>query len=385
MPNKRDNVYRKTPTGVYPGRDRVATQPPPGDWRARVTFSLITGVLLRLAVIAAIGYLVYRARFILTTVLIAAILSLAVSPAVDRISRWPGLWGSRRVRKTIATTIVFVLIGIALWLAYELLVAPFHADVKSLGIWITHEAARWEVHLAKVREWMNTLPPEAQKVLNTQDYSNVTQWATRFVTGIAVTSVQWITHIVDLILIPVLAFYFLVEGRGLKREFIGLIPPKRRRRPLLILRLTGRILRDYTIAQILLCIIAGIVVYVGLRALGVNYALSLAVLAGVTRAIPIIGPIIGGIPIVLLTASQSLSLGIAVLIFFSALHLVESKVLLPKLVGVRLHIHAALVLIVLLLGGEFAGLFGMFLAAPVAAMIRVLLRMYVVKPGATHI
>ncbi|HOC31497.1 MAG TPA: AI-2E family transporter, partial [Armatimonadota bacterium] len=212
-----------------------------------------------------------------------------------------------------------------------------------------------------------------------------TQWATRFVTGIAVTSVQWITHIVDLILIPVLAFYFLVEGRGLKREFIGLIPPKRRRRPLLLLRLTGRILRDYTIAQVLLCIIAGIVVYVGLRALGVNYALSLAVLAGVTRAIPIIGPIIGGIPIVLLTASQSLSLGIAVLIFFSALHLVESKLLLPKLVGVRLHIHAALVLIVLLLGGEFAGLFGMFLAAPVAAIIRVLLRMYVVKPGATHI
>jgi predicted PurR-regulated permease PerM len=69
-----------------------------------------------------------------------------------------------------------------------------------------------------------------------------------------------------------------------------------------------------------------------------------------------------------------------VLVFFTLLHLIESKIIMPKFLGHRLHLHAAIIIIVLLIGGEFFGLMGMFLAAPLAALSRVLIHHYVILP-----
>ena len=60
--------------------------------------------------------------------------------------------------------------------------------------------------------------------------------------------------------------------------------------------------------------------------------------------------------------------------------MVESKLLMPKFIGHRIHLHAAVVIIVLLIGAEFFGLLGMFLAAPLAAIGRILIAHYVLRP-----
>jgi predicted PurR-regulated permease PerM len=62
------------------------------------------------------------------------------------------------------------------------------------------------------------------------------------------------------------------------------------------------------------------------------------------------------------------------------MHLIESKLIMPKFIGHRIHLHAALVIIVLLIGYEFFGLLGMFMAAPVAAFGRVLVNHYIIRP-----
>jgi predicted PurR-regulated permease PerM len=102
-------------------------------------------------------------------------------------------------------------------------------------------------------------------------------------------------------------------------------------------------------------------------------------LAGVTRAIPILGPIIGGIPIVILTGLQSVESAMGVLVFFCILHLLESKILMPKLLGQSLDLHPAVILIALLLGAEFFGVLGMFLATPMAALLKVVYDYYVLS------
>jgi predicted PurR-regulated permease PerM len=116
-----------------------------------------------------------------------------------------------------------------------------------------------------------------------------------------------------------------------------------------------------------------------------DYALILGIFAGITRAIPVIGPLLGGIPVVLLSfvygaQNNNPMLWVWVLIFFTTLHLVESKFVMPKFLGHRLHLHAAVIIIALLIGGEFFGLMGMFLAAPVAALLRVLVMHYIILP-----
>jgi len=75
-----------------------------------------------------------------------------------------------------------------------------------------------------------------------------------------------------------------------------------------------------------------------------------------------------------------IALALKVLVFFSALHLFESKLLMPKFIGHRINFHAAVVIIVLLIGAEFFGLLGMFLATPLATIGRVLIAYCVIRP-----
>lgn len=349
------------------------------ETRARWTFVLLWGVLIRFVLIAGVIYLAWRARLVIVTVFVSAVLALTLAPAVNTLSRPPLLGWNRKTRRAIAAVVVFAALFAALFGAYRLLVHPLVGETSRMITSLQHETGHWQESLSRLQDFFNQLPPAVQEALSGLDLSGITEKAPRFLTGFLATGVQWVVVLIDIILIPILAFYFILEGRGLTREFAGVIPARWRRDAISITRAAGRILRDYTIANLVLCLVAGVAVYVGLWLLDVPYALSLSVLAGVTRFVPVVGPIVGAIPILLLSLAQGVGVATAVLVFFIVLHLVESKVLLPKLIGNRLHIHGAVVLIVLLLGGEFAGILGMFLAAPVAALLRVLLRTYLLR------
>jgi predicted PurR-regulated permease PerM len=197
---------------------------------------------------------------------------------------------------------------------------------------------------------------------------------------------EGLMSIVEIVLLPVLAFYFLVDGRKLKHEFIALVPRRRLTETMRMANEFNRIMRAFISSQFLLCVIAGVVVGAGLALLHVDFPITLGVLAGVTRAIPIIGPIVGGIPIVLLTlADKGPGVALAVLGFFTFLHFAESKFIMPILIGDRMELHPVIVIVVLLIGGEAGGLIiggplgsllGMFFAAPVASLVKVMIRRY---------
>ncbi len=119
-----------------------------------------------------------------------------------------------------------------------------------------------------------------------------------------------------------------------------------------------------------------------LGAMNMPYLVVLALFAAITRAIPVIGPVLSGIPIVLvgLLKSHGLAEPVILLGFVVVMHFAESKFLMPHLIGERLHLPPVVVIIALLVGAEFFGLVGMFLAAPVAAIIREIIRLYYIKP-----
>jgi predicted PurR-regulated permease PerM len=134
---------------------------------------------------------------------------------------------------------------------------------------------------------------------------------------------------------------------------------------------TNRVMRGYIIAQLILGVIAGIATWVGLQMMGVRYAATLAMFAGIARAIPVIGPVIAGAPIVLIGLIQGgLTLGLQLTLFITALFVVEHKMIMPKIIGDRVDLHPVLVIIVLLISGKFFGLMGMFFGVPVAVIVR---------------
>jgi predicted PurR-regulated permease PerM len=353
----------------------------PGRTRVEYWFWLIWGVLLRLALIGGLIYALYRVRFIIVTVLLAAVVAFAIEPLVEYLDSRRALhFVPGPTRRLAVTFFVFLLVVLGLVALTRYILDPMVQQISQFLDQLPLYQHKLQERAAYLQAQYSKLPDDVRAFLSSQDFSNVTGTVSTSVQHILQRTWESTWRIFEMILIPVLAFYFVLDSRSLKREFIFLVPRPRVRETLLLLRQVGMIMRRYVIGQAFLAGLAGVVVGTGLKLLGVHYALALGVWAAVTRVVPIVGPIVGGIPVVLLATAQSWQAGMEVLIFFTLLHLFESKVLMPKIIGYHMQLHPAIIIIVLLIGSEFFGLLGMFLAAPVAAMVRVLIQYYVIRP-----
>lgn len=348
--------------------------------RVESVFDLIWGVGIRLVLLFGIGYFVYRVRAVIVAVLLAATLTYAILPAVDFLCKYR-VRGMRRKTQRLAATILVFIVLISLSASFMLaFFGRVEIEVASLSSNTSAYLNQLKEMFDGIQGWYETLSPGYQKLLSTDSLSKQMERVVNWSSVVLKKTVNWLGHVVEVLLIPVLAFYFTLDSRSLKREFVALAPRRARRETLAILHEINCVMRSYVIGQIILCVIAGVVVGVVLSAVGMPYVVLLSILSGVTRAVPIIGPIVAGVVIVLLATIKSPILGLYMLVFFSALHFIESKFIMPKLIGHRMQLHPALVIIVLLVGAEFFGVMGMFLAAPVAAIIRTLIRYYVIKP-----
>ena len=354
---------------------------------AEAWFGQFWKLLLRLAMIAFTLYFVWRIHTILTDIIVASILAFALVGPVNWLCRIRVPKVRPRTQRLGATLAVFLTFGYLVFAGTSLMVSPFVDQMHGLASNLPEYQQKIAQYAAVLQTEYNSLPANLKALLHRPPGSGGDSFSPLpWLQNALLATATGIARIVDFILIPVLAFYFVLDGHALRNEFLALLPRSRVRETLALLGESSGIMRTYIIAQLWLCVIAGVVVYAGLSLIHMPYALVLGLLAGVTRAIPIIGPILGGIPIVLLAAvlpsghGGGLELAIKVLIFFSLLHLVESKLLMPKFIGHRIHLHAAVVIIVLLIGAEFFGLLGMFLAAPIAAIARILIAHYVLRP-----
>lgn len=353
---------------------------------AELWFGQFWKLLVRLALIAFVLYFVWRIHTIMTDIIVASILAFALIGPVNWLCRRRIPKVRPRTQRLGATLFVFLAFGYLVFAGTSLMVSPFVDQVHGLASNLPEYQQKIAQYAAVLQTEYNNLPANLKALLHRPSGSGDSFSPLPWLQNALLATASGLARIVDFILIPVLAFYFVLDGHSLRNEFLALLPPPRVRETLALLGESSGIMRTYIIAQLWLCVIAGVVVYAGLSLIHMPYALVLGLLAGVTRAIPIIGPIIGGIPIVLLAVvlpashGGGLELAVKVLVFFSLLHLIESKLLMPKFIGHRIHLHAAVVIIVLLIGAEFFGLLGMFLAAPLAAIARVLIAHYVLRP-----
>lgn len=355
------------------------------------TINVIWAVIKRLTVVIIGLYLLFRYgpyvlrgfRTAVVCVAAAAILSYVLLPAVDGLCRIRVRGIRRRTQRLVATILVFLAFAGVLAGAIALSVPPIQNEAREFVENFSHykESAVGLVESA-ASAYARTVPEQVKRQIERIDYSQIAAKVTDYVRGALNVVTTSLGFMVELILIPVLAFYFVFDHRTLSREIYGLFPASRRREAIKIGRSVGHVLQSYIFGQLILCAIAGALTGLFLTAMGMPYVVVLAVLAGVTRAIPVIGPVVSGVPIVLvgLLNFDGLAAPLALLAFVIVMHFAESKFIMPLLIGERLNLHPAVVIIALLVGAEFFGLVGMFLAAPVAAVIRELLRHYYIVP-----
>ena len=282
-----------------------------------------------------------------------------------------------------ATLLVFVLCGLLVYLVCTLGFRSISRDISSL--WHSFIPSDPAEKMALFQKWRDTftqsaapylkmLPPDVQMQIKNAFASSVSSTMPAFTLWLK-NSFSHAGFIVELLLLPVLVFYFLADGGAIRREMSLLLPLQWRPAAGRMVAHLDRVLDSYIRGQMVMCLIAWVFVSLLLWALGVPHAFTLGFVAGLTRAIPVIGPLIGGIPIALvcLLTTRSFPLMLTVIGGFAIMHFVESKVLLPKIIGHEVDLHPVSVIIALLLGLEFFGFMGVFLAVPVAALLKIVL------------
>src|SRR5262249_55449865 len=121
--------------------------------------------------------------------------------------------------------------------------------------------------------------------------------------------------------------------------------------------------------QLVICLVNAILTYIGLLIFGVNYALILAIVAGLMSLIPIFGSILSSVPIVLVAlvsgeAGVDVFRGLGILLWIIGIHFVEANLLNPKIIGTAARIHPVLVIFALFFGEASFGLVGALFAVP---------------------
>ncbi len=327
-----------------------------------------------LLIVAAIGWLVWLLSPILMPFMLAGVFAYLGDPLVDRLERL-------RLGRGLAASIVFLVMLLVLALVLVLLVPlvqrqimRFVAALPAYAEWFTHVAMPWleqKLHIpasefdvttliARVREHLGTVGGIAATLLG---------YATR--SGLALVGVA-----VAVVLVPVVTFYLLRDWDQLVAHVDGLLPrgaqPTIRR----LARETDSVLGAFVRGQLLVMLGLAIFYALALKLAGLDVGPLIGMIAGLVSFVPYLGFIIGivaSIIAVLVQFHDAYHL-ILVLVVFGIGNLLESYVLVPKLVGDRIGLHPVAVIFAVLAFGELFGFIGVLLALPLASIAMVLLR-----------
>ena len=186
------------------------------------------------------------------------------------------------------------------------------------------------------------------------------------------TILEGMGNIISLAIIPIVTYYFLVDGELLFHKLLLILPTEKRIVIKKVLTHIDKVLSRYIVSQLFLSLIIGVITSIALLILGVNFAIPLGIFNGVINIIPYFGPIIGGLPAVFvaLIASPKKALLTALVVFL--IQQIEGNILSPKITGDSTNMHPIMIIILLLIGEKLGGFVGMIIAVPIGVIIKVI-------------
>jgi len=194
-------------------------------------------------------------------------------------------------------------------------------------------------------------------------------------TGTLSTLTGTVSAVVGFLVVPILAYYMLVEFDRLKGRALRWVPPRHRDAVAEKAGTVDRLVSGFLRGQLLVAATLGVLYAVGFTVIGIDLAVGVGLLAGALALIPYLGNVVAVLSAGLLCV---LEFGfdwhlVAVLGWYVTVQLLEGFVLTPRIVGGSVGLHPAVVIVALLIGGDLFGFLGLLIAVPAAAVVKVFL------------
>jgi predicted PurR-regulated permease PerM len=358
----------------------VLTTPPEADPRPSrdpeaMAWRVATrGVLLVFAILIG-GWLLIQLRSVVVQVLLAVIISAGMTPLVDRFSgaddARPGRWRPPRALVVLALYLALILLVVVVGM---LVLPPLIGEAEDL-------AARTPSYVANLQAWIQELPARYAFLPADLDQTIASQLQAAALQVIGLLSQALVVVEVALgvlggalngIFVLILALYITADSRRILGYVLAFAPGERQPQAARVARRIGQRLGGWVRGQLLLSGIIGLMTLVGLSALGVRYAVLLAIIAAVGEAIPMIGPIISAVPAVAIAFTHSPLQGFLTIGLYLLIQQLENNLVVPRVMSRAVSLHPLAVMVALLAGSELMGVTGAILSVPVTAALSVI-------------
>jgi predicted PurR-regulated permease PerM len=324
-----------------------------------VTISITPGTVV-MAVFVLIGFwFAYVLRDLLLVMLTAVVLASAIEP----FTKWLVTKGLPRVLSVVLIYLVSVV----------MLVSFFYFFLPPLA----NEASDFFKALPEYMESLNIsssleeITQQSDDMMLSEQFMQL-QGVLKASSSSALGAASAVFGgIMSFVLIVVLSFYFAVQEGGLNRFLRLITPPKQQEYIIDLWRRAQIKIGLWLQGQLLLSLIVGVLVYIGLLLLGVEYALLLALVAAVLELIPVFGSILAAIPAVVIAfLTGSPTLAILVIVLYVVINQLQGNLIYPLVVQKVLGVPPLVVILAIIAGAQLAGFLGILIAVPVAAAVQ---------------
>ena len=327
------------------------------------------------ALAAAFVWSIWILAPVLVPFAFAAILGWLGDPMVDRLQ-------ARGIGRHTAVILVFSAIVLVLVIALLLLIPLLEQQISTLidsipryRDWFFGTVVPWiesRVHV-QLHTWLDMDHLLALLRDHWQSAGGVAAVVLGYVSSSSFTVIGWLVNIV---LLPVLTFFFLRDWDLIVGRVGSLVPRDHYQTVRRLALESNAVLGGFLRGQLMVMLILGIIYGIGLWIVGLDLGILIGLIGGVLTFVPYLGPasiiVLGGLAALVQFGDWQHLVGVAVV--FSIGQTVESYWLTPKLVGDRIGLHPMAVIFAVMAGGALFGFLGMLLALPVAAVANVLLR-----------
>jgi predicted PurR-regulated permease PerM len=318
------------------------------------------------ALVLLLLWVLYLMRTTLFVFVVALLFAYLLSPLVNIIDRF--LPGNRT--RTSALAIAYLIFVAVLFIAISQIGSRVVDEVNSFFKSLPAILAKWQQPSPTVTPTVNSF--KAQIIQKIQE--QISKSSGDIIASLPRAGAKLLTvasGLVYVVVIPILGFFFLKDGRDLRGHFLGMIEQGPWRVLADELLADINLLLAHYMRAILLLSLATFTAYsIFFTILAIPYSLMLAALAGLLEFIPMIGPFTAGAAIVVVTAVSGGPV-VGALIFLLVYRGFQDYILSPHLMGAGVELHPLIVLFGVFAGAEISGVPGAFLSVPIMALIRI--------------
>lgn len=360
------------------------------DWEKKNTINVITGVLIFIISIM-FYFVVLNMRMILqyTSNIRYILMPFIVGGAIAYILNFFVKFFERLILKferakkfnykhirMISMLLTYFIMFVFIFLLLKYIIPQFYSNIKAF-VEKTPEFVEKNIDLLRTQLKDVEINPEIRQFINKKltDFATITtEFLTNTIPYVATFATKMISLFLNIILAIIISVYLIYDKENFSRSFkkfmTAFFPVRFNRVGYKLLKKFDETLKSYLIAKGIGAIIIGVIFYIVLLAMGIEYSLLFAFILGFTNLIPWFGCYLGAIPIlVVLLFTSTYKTAIWFLIMVLIVATIDANVISPKLSGKSLGINSFWVMFALVLGGSLFGVVGFLLSVPVFVVI----------------